>query len=205
MKKTIVGLVMATLLIGMVSAISVDEECKANGFDFGIVKFQCGLTTYEEGSSYDNYDITVDWTNCESVTWSSFPTGIGVVSKEGTAIYKHYNSPINKTGQNDISHLTFCGEIKEIPEMTTIGAFLGLSLLGSFLIGVPSLSANPKSLIPIFMFPDCSQYSIAPAFGFGFKPFFISLEIITSLSYLSIIPPFHSFLLNFPTTHLQFL
>ena len=134
MNKKIIWLVMATLLSIGVSAVSVDEECKESGFGFGIVKVECESQIFEKGSAYDNYNVTVDWNNCESAVWNSNLTGVGVISKEGTATYIHYTSPITKTGQNDISHLTFCGKrVVEIPEMTTIGAVLALMGAGVFI------------------------------------------------------------------------
>ncbi|HJX50214.1 MAG TPA: DUF4215 domain-containing protein, partial [Candidatus Nanoarchaeia archaeon] len=95
---------------------SPDKECRCNGFDFGIVKYECG-GGIEKGSKTDNYDITLKWNKCNSASWTANPAIDGVLSKEATIIYTHdggITGTIEKTLKYDISHITFCGN--EIPE-----------------------------------------------------------------------------------------
>src|SRR3989338_7439433 len=128
MKKILTLAFLALFLvftIGVVSAVSgngvgnPDNECQNNGFDFGIAKYECSSTTAEEGSAYDNYNITVSWVDdgddCESVDWIADPAVDGVLSKEATETFIHsggISGTITK-GKHGISHVTFCG--KEVP------------------------------------------------------------------------------------------
>ncbi len=101
--------------------VSIDEECQDAGFDFGIAKYQCGQTTAEEGSHYDDYTITVTWSACTSVDWTADPAVDGILEKAGfNPIEVHpggTSGTIDKTYQQDISHITFCGN--EAPTTTT--------------------------------------------------------------------------------------
>jgi hypothetical protein len=133
-----ITLMLATIVIAQeLSVGSVDSECIANGFDYGIAKYQCSETAAEEGSHYDDYTIGVTWTqdnsDCTSVDWTASPAVDGVLSKEGTnttVTSGGTSGTIDQIGDNSISHITFCGDEEfEIPEFTTIGA--GLALLGA--------------------------------------------------------------------------
>ena len=130
MKKLILPL-MVVSLVAFVNA-SVDTECQDNGFDFGIAKYQCGDTVAEQGSKFGDYNITVEWTNCTSVSWTSNPELNWALSKEGNERYIGTN-PISKDGQNDISHLTFCDKDNQVPEFTVIGATIVLLGCGAFI------------------------------------------------------------------------
>jgi len=95
---------------------SPDKECRCNGFEFGIVKYECG-ESIEKGSHADDYDITLSWNKCNSADWTASPAVDGILSKEATIIYTHdggTSGTIDKTLKYDISHITFCGN--EIPE-----------------------------------------------------------------------------------------
>ncbi|UCD04148.1 MAG: hypothetical protein JSW73_00675 [Candidatus Woesearchaeota archaeon] len=85
-----------------------NQICKDQGFGFFIAKYNCGFTTPEEG--YGDF-ITVSWNNCTSVNWTADPAVGFVVSKEAPNFYPHpggTSGTIVKSGQQEISHITFC-------------------------------------------------------------------------------------------------
>ncbi len=90
---------------------SPDKECRCNGFDFGIVKYECE-GNIEEGSKAGYYNITLGWNKCNSAGWTASPAVGGIISKESTSIYIHTggtSGTVNKTLKYDISHIVFCG------------------------------------------------------------------------------------------------
>lgn len=138
--------VLTMLLITVVNAQvagvgSPDTECQNNGFDYGIAKYQCNSYEPEEGSAFDSYDLTVEWfggEDCSSADWTADPAVDGVLSKEGTSTYVHLggtSGTITQTGQNSISHVTFCGKVPQVPEFgTMVGILTVLSAVGVFFI-----------------------------------------------------------------------
>jgi hypothetical protein len=117
---------------------SIDNECQENGFDFGIVKFE-----WIEGSFVPEDPEVLPWSinvtgNAQTADWVADPAVAGVISKEATNSYVHAggtSGTISKTGQFDISHLTFCANEpdNEIPEFSVIGALAVLGLAGLYI------------------------------------------------------------------------
>lgn len=104
---------------------SPDTECQANGFDFGIAKYGTESTSPDTdgASGASDYTTGVTWNGELSVDWTANPSVAGVVSKEGTATYVHpggVSGSVAKSGQNGISHITFCGNEPETDETGSI-------------------------------------------------------------------------------------
>jgi hypothetical protein len=117
---------------------SIDTECRNHGFDFGIVKFEWNEESYEpEDPAISPWVVNV-WGNAETAYWTATPAVAGVISKEALNSYVHsggVEGEISKSGQFDISHLTFCGNEPEdeIPEFSVIGALAVIGLAGLFI------------------------------------------------------------------------
>jgi|GEM_PF-6524152 len=97
---------------GAESYDSPDLECQNQGFTGGIAKFQCGSTTPEETGSCQGFDIEVVWYGCYRVDWTSNLPVCGIIEKAGNNPRVVHpgglSGTINKTYQQDISHITFC-------------------------------------------------------------------------------------------------
>lgn len=139
--KLAYAIVAMTLLATFTSAMAVrgiDRECMANGFDYGIVKYQCGSYDPDEG---DGTGMTITWhfddeQECEALEWSStFPVD-GVLSKEGDLTFVQPGGTSGyfmQTGQNAISHATFCGKKdSDVPEFSAIAAGIVLISVAGF-------------------------------------------------------------------------
>ena len=149
MKKLLSLFVLASLLltVGMVSAKvgDPDTECKAKGFDYGIVKYECNSIIPVEGSAAEDYEISyINWNlnnegKCSSVDWTSNPDADGVLSKEGKKYFISEDlGTLSKTGKNSISHITFCGNYNDEPVVPEFGAIVAtltvIGALGAFFI-----------------------------------------------------------------------
>lgn len=138
--KRLFTLFMLLLLVGMVNAKvgSVDTECQAYGFDYGIEKFETndnGGYILEE--DHPDYDISVSGTLSQA-SWTATPSVDGVLIKGGQNYYSYdggtsgtvYSSDVG----HDISHITFCGSNEEVPEFGVIaGAIALVGALGIFM------------------------------------------------------------------------
>jgi hypothetical protein len=111
---------------------SIDTECQAHGFDFGIAKWEWDEEEFILESENSNYDTSV-WGTNSLAQWTSNPDADGVLSKEGQCYqYLPGGSSGNVTYINyGISHVTLCGYDHEndVPEFGLIGA--GLVVLGA--------------------------------------------------------------------------
>ena len=148
MKKSIVLMIILSIIsLTSVYAVSkavgsIDNECQANGFDFGVAKYECPDTDPSEenvaGTSIE-WVVVIDENQnpeCVSVDWEADPAVAGVLTKEGTTTFTSAggtSGTVEMMGQNSISHITFCGESNEIPEFTTIGAGLALAGAGLYM------------------------------------------------------------------------
>jgi hypothetical protein len=105
---------------------SIDTECQAAGFDFGIAKYQSAWTL-DEG---DGTGINVSGT-AQSVNWTANPAVAGVVAKTGTdsdsfaggssgQINAWVTVPGPSGNKKDISHITFCGNQSQDPETASL-------------------------------------------------------------------------------------
>ena len=155
MRKTLAvfALIMILVLtVGLVSAKvgSPDEECIANGFKYGIVKYECGQYEPDElGSMGEYYNINItswgfdDEKECVFANWEASPGVDGFVSKEGGNSFDEHFNPIKTSGtitksdQNSISHITFCSNYEPpvVPEFgTMVGILTALGALGVFFL-----------------------------------------------------------------------
>ncbi|MEA1924549.1 MAG: hypothetical protein U9M95_01640 [Candidatus Altiarchaeota archaeon] len=129
--KNMVSLMLIITLSTLASANgigSIDEECRNAGFSYGIAKYQCANTAPDEG---DGSTLTVTWNQCISVDWTANPAVAGVLSKEGNPTYVWgggTSGTITKNGEQDISHITFCGEYSEAPEYSSLAILLAALL-----------------------------------------------------------------------------
>ncbi|MFC2154101.1 hypothetical protein ACFLRC_01280 [Candidatus Altiarchaeota archaeon] len=114
-------------IVGSKGVGSIDEECQRNNFDFGIVKFEWEGGNYTpEDPPIPPYIVSVVGDDHQA-NWTASPAVDGVLSKEGNSTYVNLggtSGTITQTGQNAISHLTFCGDNETsttttIPETTT--------------------------------------------------------------------------------------
>jgi opacity protein-like surface antigen len=119
---------------------SPDAQCQSHGFDYGVAKFnwEGGDYVLSEEGVRDGYTVDV-WGTASTVYWTSMPAAYAVLTKEGSDTYVHdggFEGSINKTGQNDISHITLCGmdDHYEIPEFGLIGfAVIAMAGIGFLL------------------------------------------------------------------------
>ena len=99
---------------------SINEECKDNGFDYGIAKFEWDDGSYEaENPPIFPFEINVSG-NGSQADWISNRAVSGVLRKagqdtavlpggtEGTAYGWETTNPQGRPVVHDISHLTFC-------------------------------------------------------------------------------------------------
>jgi len=139
MKKIMLIVLIALLSLSVVSAeqdfSSLDKECQAYGYDFGISKWEWNGQDLIEVATLSEYSIQALGNN-NQVSWTASPGVAGVLSDEvcyyqvllgGTEgiINDKYDDGFS------IQHVTFCGDFEdeEIPEFGTIAA--GLALIGA--------------------------------------------------------------------------
>ena len=114
---------------------SIDDECARQGFEFGIVKFEYDeeLGFVAEDPAIYPWVIEVEGDDYEA-RWTSQPEVYAILSKEGQSTYTWdggLNGTIHPSGQQSISHLTFCGDSEPVPEFGVIASIaLALGLLG---------------------------------------------------------------------------
>ncbi|MBW2991373.1 hypothetical protein KY348_06765, partial [Candidatus Woesearchaeota archaeon] len=114
------------LAISSVAAVSIDEECQDNGFDYGIAKYDCsnGVYTLDEQNSLYDYYVFGFTGDCQEADWTASPGVDGVLVKsaadtsedgDGTSgtVYGWTETKCNPQGvckdiTHDISHVTFC-------------------------------------------------------------------------------------------------
>ncbi|ODS40843.1 MAG: hypothetical protein A7315_07465 [Candidatus Altiarchaeales archaeon WOR_SM1_79] len=111
---------------------SIDQECQANGFDFGIVKFEWNTTT--NSYTYENpeippYDVNVTGDD-ERADWTASPAVDGVLHKEAGNTFVHAGGTSGTVDMNEnaISHITFCGSENGAPEFLTPAIALAVLL-----------------------------------------------------------------------------
>ena len=92
---------------------SPNNECRNNGFDFGIAKWEWNVNSYKlsrEGEAA-GYSTSVTGT-ARTAQWTSSPGAAGVLSKEGKNTYSYFGpSGTVVAGKHDISHVTLCGSV----------------------------------------------------------------------------------------------
>jgi hypothetical protein len=123
MRKIILTLGLILVLMTAVPAPgvgSIDTECRAYGFDYGIVKYEwtAAGAYVPEGLAKSPYVITVTGDD-ESADWTADPAVAGVLHKASTETFVHAGgtSGTVTAGDHDISHITFCGnEGTTVPE-----------------------------------------------------------------------------------------
>jgi len=140
--KKLVAILMVLSVIMLTSAYakkvgSPDEECQANGFDFGIAKWEYGDGVYSlsDDGEFPGYTTNVIGNNNQA-NWTSDPAAAGILTKEAGDTFVHpggMSGIVNYHGSHAISHLTLCGNFEEIPEFTTIGATLVLAGAGLYI------------------------------------------------------------------------
>ena len=119
---------------------SMDDECQAHGFQFGIAKWEWNETSeqFELESEKAGYSTNV-WGDADEAYWTSTPGVAGVLSKEATC-YQYlpggYEGTVEKLHYG-ISHLTLCGNDEpngEVPEFGLIGGLLVVAGAAGFLV-----------------------------------------------------------------------
>ncbi|MEX1027937.1 MAG: helix-hairpin-helix domain-containing protein [Candidatus Paceibacterota bacterium] len=135
-----------------------DQECQANGFDYGISKWEWddNEEAYVEENDGDfplaGYTITVEG-DTDEADWTADPAVAGVVSKEALGSFVHSGGTegtVTKDGQHDISHITFCGNdeplVEEPEESITLIAHKVVcqeeSLLPNWGSGAPTIDGD---------------------------------------------------------------
>lgn len=141
-KLMAIAMIVMIMTVGSVLGLGVgppDEECFANGFDFGIAKYGCGTADgwkLSDGGERAGYTTSATGT-CLLVDWTSDPAAEGVLSKEGTTTFVNAggtSGTVTSFGK-EISHITLCGGkgVDEIPEFTGLGASLALAGAGLYI------------------------------------------------------------------------
>src|SRR3989344_287971 len=125
---------------------SIDNECQAYGFDFGIAKWEWddekGEYVLEDGYNED-YETSVTGDASEA-DWTSDPVADGVLSKEGQD-YQNLPGGTDGTvvkGGHDISHITLCGNEGE-PEPEPI-CEIGVNLIENSGFETPVVTDDEK-------------------------------------------------------------
>lgn len=133
--------VLATVAFAHVG--SIDEECQAHGFAFGIAKWDCDGSSCQREEQISGYttDVTGDK---QTAYWTASPAvdGVLVKSATNTTVFAGGTSG-TVTGwsemkshliTHDISHITFCGT-NDVPEFGSYGyAFALVGAVGAFFI-----------------------------------------------------------------------
>ena len=147
MNKLIAYALMALMLSGIASAKvgSIDTECAAHGFDFGVAKWEY------DGGWFRAEGDTSPWTTSVTGTlqeadWTADPAVDGVLVKAAT-FYEVYAGGTSGTVYgieevkpqavvvHDISHVTLCANEEEIPEFGVIAASIAfVGAVAGFLI-----------------------------------------------------------------------
>jgi hypothetical protein len=131
--SAIVLLVLAVSFVSALPAVAVgspDNQCQANGFDYGIAKFECGSTVAENGSYAPYYDLSVSWNECKYVNWTADPAVDGVLVKAATNTDTQIGGEsgvATNFSKHDISHITFCAN--EPPVIPEFGWTTGLATI----------------------------------------------------------------------------
>ncbi len=119
--------------LGTTNTGSIDDECKANGFDYGIVKFEWnGTTNSHEPELPPVYGYIIAVTgNTSTAYWTADPGVCGVLHKESQNTYIHLGGTTGTVDYNihGISHITFCGCETPTPEFTTLTMALMIMLI----------------------------------------------------------------------------
>jgi hypothetical protein len=141
MKTTNIILTIMTFMILMTAAAtakvgSIDTECQAHGYDYGIVKYEWNSTTsaYEqEAPAKAPYTITLTG-NSQAANWTADPAVAGVLAKMGQD-YTTYTGGTSGTvymGTHAISHITFCGnDGTTVPESGILVGIISLLIPGT--------------------------------------------------------------------------
>lgn len=102
-----------------------DTECTANGFDYGIAKWEWTeegwILELDATFPIDEYTTSVRGSET-SANWTAGPVVAGVLAKASDAIQKYsggLSGTINKVDK-DLSHITFCGNNGDVPTTGTI-------------------------------------------------------------------------------------
>jgi hypothetical protein len=116
---------------------SIDTECQAHGYDYGIVKYEWNGTNYiQEAQPISPYTITVNG-NAQAANWTANPPVAGILTKMGQdyATYAGGTSGTVNMGAHAISHITFCGnEGTTVPESGLIVGIISLLIPGMIYI-----------------------------------------------------------------------
>lgn len=86
---------------------SIDDECQAKGFDYGVAKWEWSGNSYELSGSANGTNVTGD---NNLANWTADPSVAGVIRKAGTTstVFSGGNSGTIAAESYGISHLTFC-------------------------------------------------------------------------------------------------
>jgi hypothetical protein len=158
MKKAILGIFIVIGLMSTIFALSgvgiagnPDDECTRNGYEFGIVKYECPNEYPAENGTYLDdplaiaYNISLKWEfdseelekgkyDCVSANWTSNPAVDALISFEGGDVFVHSggtDGTIFKDDTKAISHISFCGN-GDYPMVPEFGFVVGLiTILGA--------------------------------------------------------------------------
>lgn len=117
-KRKIIKFVLFTFILSLFFALgnlhyskatgvgSIDTECQAKGFDYGVAKWQWNGTSYQPDGSSNGTNVTG---TSKLANWTSIQKIDGVIRKVGTSstVFSGGFSGSISSSQ-DISHLTFC-------------------------------------------------------------------------------------------------
>lgn len=86
---------------------SIDDECQANGFDYGVAKWEWQDNSYQSSGEANGTNVTGD---NNTAYWTADPAVAGVIRKAGSTstVFPGGNSGTISADQYGISHLTFC-------------------------------------------------------------------------------------------------
>jgi len=109
------SLTVATPALARVGGI--DTECQANGFDFGIAKWEWDDDEYEHAEGDVSPYTTSVTGDDEEADWTASPAVDGVLVKRGGDTSVESGGTAGTVYENDhaISHITFCGNEQEDP------------------------------------------------------------------------------------------
>ena len=136
MKRILTLLLIAVLVaVSSVSAGSIDSECQAHGFNFGVAKWEWNdeLGIFELKDHIDNHGTNVEG-NQEEASWTADPAVDGVLTKQGNdyLVFGGGTNGLVSEDMHGISHITFCRNNEEIPEFSTITAGIALVVAMGF-------------------------------------------------------------------------
>ncbi len=130
----LIALLIATTIVVQGEGVgSIDTQCRANGFDYGIIRYEWNkdISKYEaeDPPPKSPYSITVSG-DATSASWTADPAVDGVLHKESLNTYLHAGGTIGTVNMvsNEISHITFCGKETTVPEFTSLAVALVILL-----------------------------------------------------------------------------